>query len=43
MQLQAELARLFAQYPYRLVRYAVIDGLPGFITVEPWPAPKSER
>ena len=34
MQLQAGLARLFAQHPSRLVRYAVIDGLPGFITVE---------
>lgn len=39
----AGLARLFAQHPSRLVCYAVIDGLPGFITVEPWPGPKSGR
>ena len=43
MQLQAGLARLFAQPPSRLVCYAVIDGLPGFITVKPWPGPKSKR
>lgn len=30
----AELARSFAENPSRLVRYAVIDGLPGFVTVE---------
>jgi RNA polymerase sigma-70 factor, ECF subfamily len=34
MQLQAGLARLFAQQPSRLVRYGLINGLPGFITVE---------
>jgi RNA polymerase sigma-70 factor, ECF subfamily len=34
MQLQAGLARLFAQHPSRLVRYGLINGLPGFITVE---------
>ncbi|HEX7085771.1 MAG TPA: sigma-70 family RNA polymerase sigma factor [Vicinamibacterales bacterium] len=30
----AELAREFAQSPSVLVRYALIDGLPGFITIE---------
>jgi RNA polymerase sigma-70 factor (ECF subfamily) len=34
MQLQAGLARTFAQHPSRLVRYGLINGLPGFITVE---------
>lgn len=29
-----QLAREFSQSPSRLMRYAVIDGLPGFITVE---------
>lgn len=28
------LARLFAVRPSRLIRYAIIDGLPGFITIE---------
>ena len=30
----ARLARLFAVQPSNLVRYALIDGLPGFVTVE---------
>lgn len=31
----AEMAAIFAHSPSRLTRYAVIDGLPGFLTVEP--------
>ncbi|MCP1556811.1 UNVERIFIED_ORG: RNA polymerase sigma factor (sigma-70 family) [Methylobacterium sp. SuP10 SLI 274] len=31
----AEMAAMFARSPSRLLRYAVIDGLPGFITIEP--------
>lgn len=34
MQLQARLARIFAERMSRLVRYAFINGLPGFVTVE---------
>lgn len=34
LKLFAGLARHFARAPSRLVRYALIDGLPGFITVE---------
>jgi RNA polymerase sigma-70 factor (ECF subfamily) len=34
MKLYAGLARLFAKSVSRLMRYAVIDGLPGFVTVE---------
>lgn len=34
MARHAELAREFAQAPPVLVRYALIDGLPGFITIE---------
>lgn len=34
MQLQARLARVFAERMSRLVRYAFINGLPGFVTVE---------
>jgi RNA polymerase sigma-70 factor (ECF subfamily) len=34
MKLHAGLARLFAEHGSRLVRYAVINGLPGFITIE---------
>ncbi|WP_332819941.1 sigma-70 family RNA polymerase sigma factor [Sphingopyxis sp.] len=30
----AGLARLFAVRPSRLIRYSIIDGLPGFITIE---------
>ena len=30
----AEMARGFAIQPSRLVRYAMIDGLPGFVTIE---------
>jgi RNA polymerase sigma-70 factor (ECF subfamily) len=34
LKLFKALARYFARAPSRLVRYAMIDGLPGFITVE---------
>ncbi|WP_409014601.1 sigma-70 family RNA polymerase sigma factor [Aminobacter aminovorans] len=34
MARHANLARLFALRPSQLIRYAIIDGLPGFITVE---------
>lgn len=34
LSLLGALARYFAQFPSRLVRYARIDGLPGFITIE---------
>lgn len=34
MERFAGLARLFAVHPSRLIRYATINGLPGFITVE---------
>ena len=34
LALHARLARYFGQYPSHLVRYAMIDGLPGFITIE---------
>jgi RNA polymerase sigma-70 factor (ECF subfamily) len=34
MQLQAELAPLFAKGGSRVVRYGFIDGLPGFVTLE---------
>jgi RNA polymerase sigma-70 factor (ECF subfamily) len=34
MKLQSGLAQLFAKHPSQLVRYAVINGLPGFVTVE---------
>jgi RNA polymerase sigma-70 factor (ECF subfamily) len=34
LQLHASLARLFAHAPSRLVRYAHVNGLPGFVTVE---------
>lgn len=30
----ARLARYFRQYPSQLIRYVMIDGLPGFITIE---------
>jgi RNA polymerase sigma-70 factor (ECF subfamily) len=35
MALQAGLARIFADRPSRLVRYGLINGLPGFVTMEP--------
>ncbi|WP_163267324.1 sigma-70 family RNA polymerase sigma factor [Chelativorans alearense] len=35
MQLHASLARLFAENMSQLVRYGFINGLPGFVTVEP--------
>ncbi len=35
MQLHAQLARIFAREMSRLVQYAFINGLPGFITIEP--------
>ncbi|MFJ7440863.1 sigma-70 family RNA polymerase sigma factor [Methylorubrum thiocyanatum] len=31
----SEMAAMFVRSPSRLLRYAVIDGLPGFLTVEP--------
>lgn len=34
LRLHAALARIFAHAPSRLVRYASINGLPGFLTVE---------
>jgi RNA polymerase sigma-70 factor (ECF subfamily) len=34
MQLHARLAGLWAQSPSRLVRYAFVNGLPGFVTIE---------
>lgn len=34
MERHAALARDFTEIPSRLIRYAVLDGLPGFITVE---------
>lgn len=34
MERFAGLARLFATHPSRLIRYAIINGLPGFITIE---------
>ncbi|BBB95113.1 RNA polymerase sigma-70 factor, ECF subfamily [Bradyrhizobium elkanii USDA 61] len=34
MERFAALARLFAVHPSRLIRYATINGLPGFITIE---------
>ena len=35
MALLARLTRLFAQQPSQLVRFAMINGLPGYITLEP--------
>ena len=34
MALQAKLAEIFAQNMSRIVRYGMIDGLPGFVTIE---------
>ena len=34
MRLHAGLVRIFAEHPSRLVRFAFINGLPGFVTVE---------
>jgi RNA polymerase sigma-70 factor (ECF subfamily) len=34
MQLHTALARIFAEGTSRMVRYAVINGLPGFVTIE---------
>jgi len=34
LRLHEGLARLFAEHPSRLVRYALVNGLPGFVTVE---------
>jgi RNA polymerase sigma-70 factor (ECF subfamily) len=34
LQLHESLARLWANQPSRLLRYAVINGLPGFVTIE---------
>ncbi len=35
MRLHASLAHLFAKEASRMVRYGIINGLPGFITIEP--------
>jgi RNA polymerase sigma-70 factor (ECF subfamily) len=35
MQLHTSLAKLFAKQRSRMVRYEFINGLPGFLTVEP--------
>jgi RNA polymerase sigma-70 factor (ECF subfamily) len=34
MKVHTALARAFATYPSRIVRYALINGLPGFVTME---------
>jgi RNA polymerase sigma-70 factor (ECF subfamily) len=34
MKLRADLARLFTQRPSKIVRYAFVNGLPGFVTME---------
>jgi len=34
MLLHEQLARIFRAQPSRLIHYAVIDGLPGFVTIE---------
>jgi RNA polymerase sigma-70 factor (ECF subfamily) len=34
MKLHASLARLFAEKRSRLVRYGLISGLPGFVSIE---------
>lgn len=34
MQLHAELALLFAEHPSQLVRYGLVNGLPGFVSIE---------
>jgi RNA polymerase sigma-70 factor, ECF subfamily len=34
MKLHAGLARVFSEKPSRLVRYGLINGLPGFVTFE---------
>jgi RNA polymerase sigma-70 factor (ECF subfamily) len=35
MRVQEALAQLFAQHPSKIVQYGFINGLPGFVTVEP--------
>ena len=35
MKVQTVLARIFTQSPSQLLRYGRINGLPGFITMEP--------
>jgi RNA polymerase sigma-70 factor (ECF subfamily) len=35
MKLHASLAHLFARKMSRIVRYGFINGLPGFVTIEP--------
>jgi RNA polymerase sigma-70 factor (ECF subfamily) len=35
MRLQAGLARIFAEKMSRILRYGFINGLPGFVTLEP--------
>jgi RNA polymerase sigma-70 factor (ECF subfamily) len=34
LRLNAAISRLYARYPSRLARYAFINGLPGFVTIE---------
>ena len=34
MTFHTSLARFFAQNPSRIVRYGLVNGLPGFVTVE---------
>jgi RNA polymerase sigma-70 factor, ECF subfamily len=34
MELQTSLARLFAEKKSRLVRYGLINGVPGFVSIE---------
>ncbi|SCB40837.1 sigma-70 family RNA polymerase sigma factor [Rhizobium multihospitium] len=34
MRLHEQLARIFRAHPSQLIHYAVIDGLPGFVTIE---------
>ena len=41
MARHAQLAREFALSPSRLIRYALVSGLPGFITIEPGGIPQT--
>jgi RNA polymerase sigma-70 factor, ECF subfamily len=34
MELHASLAATFTEWPSRFVRYAIVNGLPGFVTIE---------
>jgi RNA polymerase sigma-70 factor, ECF subfamily len=35
MRVHSALARIFAQHPSKIVRYVFVNGLPGFVTLEP--------